>query len=330
MQQTRFKQVITQRGFKYAYYFAAAVPGKPTILFSHGFPTPAFVWRSQVAFFEALGFGIVAPDLLGYGSTDKPSDPTSYVGSGMAQDVVDVLDAEKVEKVVAVGHDWGSLIVSRLANYHPERLLGCVFFDIGYIPPAPYFRQKLVEVQESIGYDNLAYQRYFVEPEAHVLIEKNFDSFFSLIFPVDTATENIWREHMCEPGKTKAWIEANRTSELPPYMSPADKEEYRQALLGGGFCAPLCWYKVFVDKSSAEDDAKVPKSAVTLNQPILFVAFSKDPIGLPLFGTTMHEAYVKPDSNVTYKEVEADHWAVLSHAGELNKMLLEWIEELRI
>ena len=76
------------------------------MLFCHGFPTPAYVWNKVVPFFEPLGYGIVAPDLLGYGGTDKPTDPTFYIGSGHAQDVVDILDKENISKVIALGHDW--------------------------------------------------------------------------------------------------------------------------------------------------------------------------------------------------------------------------------
>jgi pimeloyl-ACP methyl ester carboxylesterase len=106
MDQSRFKQTKTQRGFTYSYYFAASDKGKPTLFFSHGFPTPAYLWRKQVAFFEPLGYGIVAPDLLGYGRTDKPTDPKFYVGSGLAKDVIDILDKENIRQVIAVGHDW--------------------------------------------------------------------------------------------------------------------------------------------------------------------------------------------------------------------------------
>ncbi|KAJ6461337.1 hypothetical protein C8R45DRAFT_786307, partial [Mycena sanguinolenta] len=75
MDQSHFKQTKTQRGFTYSYYFSVPVAGKPTLFFSHGFPTPAYLWNKQVPFFEQKAYGIIAPDLLGYGGTDKPSNP---------------------------------------------------------------------------------------------------------------------------------------------------------------------------------------------------------------------------------------------------------------
>ncbi len=105
MNPEHFKHVKTQRGFTYRYCFSAPAEGKP-LFFSHGFPSGSYLWLKQVAYFEPLGYGLVVPDLLAYGGTDKPTDPKFYVGSGLAQDIVDILDAEKVYKVIAIGHDW--------------------------------------------------------------------------------------------------------------------------------------------------------------------------------------------------------------------------------
>ena len=107
MDRTSYKTVTTKRGFTYSYY--ASVPEgstKPTLLFLHGFPSTSYDWRRQVEFFESKGFPVIVPDLLGYGGTDKPADAQFYKWGDMAGDVIDILDAEKVEKVIAIGHDW--------------------------------------------------------------------------------------------------------------------------------------------------------------------------------------------------------------------------------
>ncbi|KAF8210825.1 alpha/beta-hydrolase [Mycena galopus ATCC 62051] len=344
MDQNCFKQTKTQRGFTYSYYFSAPTGGKPTVFFSHGFPTPAYLWCKQIAFFETLGYGIIAPDLLGYGGSDKPTDPKFYIGSGLAQDAIDIFDEEKIDRVIAVGHDWGSRVISRIVNWYPDRLTSCAFFGVGYGPPASRYADPVVQsaqIKAAMRYDVLAYMQYFIQPDAPALMEKNFDSFFSLLFPVPETPdqrENIWKENMCVPGKAEAWINANRTTALPPHISPEahsigffDKEYYRNTLLSGGLTAPLCWYKVLVEECNQEDDAKVPKRLYNLNKPVLFVAFNKDPIGLPIFGKATHAEYVvEPDKNLTNKEVNGDHWAVMSHATELNKILLKWMEDLNV
>ena len=106
MDAASYKKHITTRGFTYSYYFSAAQPEKPTLVFLHGFPSSSWDWTSQATFFKARGYGLIIPDMLGYAGTDKPTDPKAYVGSGVAKDIVDIMDNESVQKAIAVGHDW--------------------------------------------------------------------------------------------------------------------------------------------------------------------------------------------------------------------------------
>lgn len=107
MDSSLYKDVKTTRGYSYHYYVTAGKDSsKPTILFLHGFPCSAQDWRKVVPYFEEAGYGVVVPDLLGYGGTDKPAETAEYRLSGICQDVVDVLDVEGSNKVIAIGHDW--------------------------------------------------------------------------------------------------------------------------------------------------------------------------------------------------------------------------------
>lgn len=106
MDPASYKDATTSRGLKYHYYYVAASGPQPTLLFLHGFPSTSYDWRHQVAFFQPRGYGILVPDLLGYGGTDKPDAPEEYAISRIVRDLVDVLDAEGIEKVVSIGHDW--------------------------------------------------------------------------------------------------------------------------------------------------------------------------------------------------------------------------------
>lgn len=101
-----YKELTTSRGFKYNYYFSPAQGSKPTLAFIHGFPSTAKDWRCIAPHFKNKGYGIIAPDMLGYGATDKPTDPAVFVWSLVVKDIVEILDAEKLDKVIAIGHDW--------------------------------------------------------------------------------------------------------------------------------------------------------------------------------------------------------------------------------
>lgn len=106
MDPSLYKQHTTTRGLKYNYFAAPGDAFKPTLLFVHGFPSTSHDWRLQVAFFKNAGYPIIVPDLLGYGSTDKPADSALYRYSAMCADIVEILDLEGARDVIAIGHDW--------------------------------------------------------------------------------------------------------------------------------------------------------------------------------------------------------------------------------
>lgn len=106
MESSLYKNFVTSRGIKYHYYYSAPVSAKPVVFFVHGFPCTSADWRKQATFFKEKGYGLVIPDLLGYGGTDKPADTAAYQMSKMSTDLIEILENEKVEKVIAVGHDW--------------------------------------------------------------------------------------------------------------------------------------------------------------------------------------------------------------------------------
>lgn len=101
-----YKTTTTTRGLTYRYWCAPARAGQPTLLLCHGFPCTAHDWRHVAPRLAARGLGVLAPDMLGYGGTDAPADPAAYVFSRMTRDLVDILDAERVPRAIAVGHDW--------------------------------------------------------------------------------------------------------------------------------------------------------------------------------------------------------------------------------
>ncbi|KAJ7889455.1 alpha/beta-hydrolase [Mycena olivaceomarginata] len=312
-------------GLTYSYFCSPSASSKPILFLSHGFPSASFLWRKQVPFFQQLGYGLIVPDHLGYGGTDKPTDPKLYVGRGLAADMVDILDAEGVTQVVAIGHDWGSYLVSRMLHYCPHRVSACAFFAVGYKPAEGDVNliTRTEQIKNVVGYDLLAYQRFFVQPDAPALIERNIDSFINLLYP---ETPELWKKNMSVDGGTRAWLEGNTITSLPSYMTPEDKEVLRKSLLSGGLSAPLCWYKAQVEEANLEEDAKLSPSARDIAQPFLYVAFTKDYLALPILSDPIHGKYVK--GPMTRKEIDGDHWGVMSHAAELNEILLEWMGSL--
>ena len=107
MDPTQYKDHQTSRGYNYHYFLALPnIAGKPILLLLHGFPSLSRDWQHVAKFFQSQGYGVLAPDLLGYGGTDKPTDAESYRMKQMSKDIIDILDHERIERAVVIGHDW--------------------------------------------------------------------------------------------------------------------------------------------------------------------------------------------------------------------------------
>ena len=100
------KHIELSDGTHYSYVYVAASAAKPTFLLLHGFPSSSYDWRHQVHALAANGFGLLVPDLLGYGDTDSPPDVEAYSFKRMSDHIAEMLAKEGIQKVIGVGHDW--------------------------------------------------------------------------------------------------------------------------------------------------------------------------------------------------------------------------------
>src|SRR5262249_595779 len=110
----------------------AGPPDAPAVLLLHGEPSWSFLYRSGIPVLTAAGLRAIAPDLTGFGRSDKPSDVGDHSYAAhvewtrrLAFDVLDLRD------VTLVGQDWGGLIGLRLAAEHPDRFAGIVAANTG-------------------------------------------------------------------------------------------------------------------------------------------------------------------------------------------------------
>lgn len=99
------KKAVLEDGTTYAYIFTSSETAKPTLLLLHGFPSASFDWRRIIPLLQKVGYGIIAPDLLGYGDTDKPTDLPAYAMGRIANHLREIVAKENVSQVVGVGHD---------------------------------------------------------------------------------------------------------------------------------------------------------------------------------------------------------------------------------
>jgi pimeloyl-ACP methyl ester carboxylesterase len=107
--------------------------GGETVLLVHGFPDTHALWRHQVAALNAAGYRTIAPDLRGFGGSDRPADTAAYTPDRSVADLLALLDRLGVERAHLVGHDWGSAVVQGMAMAAPERVAGLSLLSVGHL-----------------------------------------------------------------------------------------------------------------------------------------------------------------------------------------------------
>ena len=105
---------ITANGIRL--HIAEAGAG-PLVLLLHGFPEFWWSWRHQLTALADAGYRAVAPDLRGYGASDKP--PRGYDAPTLTSDVAGMVRALGERDAIVVGHDWGGHLAWSLAVLHP-------------------------------------------------------------------------------------------------------------------------------------------------------------------------------------------------------------------
>jgi soluble epoxide hydrolase/lipid-phosphate phosphatase len=108
MEKLERKTLTTTRSLQYTYYVSPpSNTNLPTVLLLHGWPDDAHMWSDLINnHLLPAGYGVLAPDCLGYSGTSKPTTTSSYNSEGMSADLCEILDAEHLPKVISLGHDW--------------------------------------------------------------------------------------------------------------------------------------------------------------------------------------------------------------------------------
>jgi pimeloyl-ACP methyl ester carboxylesterase len=105
--------------------------GRPVLLM-HGWPDSHLLWRHQVEALTKAGFRTIAPDLRGFGESDKPEDVNAYKVAHTVTDMLLVLDACNVEQADVVCHDWGAVAGWGLTAFVPDRVRRLAALSVGH------------------------------------------------------------------------------------------------------------------------------------------------------------------------------------------------------
>ncbi|APA13329.1 hypothetical protein SS1G_08093 [Sclerotinia sclerotiorum 1980 UF-70] len=321
----------TSRSFTYSYiHIEPSTPSKPYILFLHGFPSSSHDWRHQITYLSSKCYGIIAPDLLGYGGTSKPFSIESYKFKDMASDLHEILSLHSISashKVLGVGHDWGSSMLSRMVNYYPELFEKLVFLDIGYqAPGGPGFNSDLVrminaQIKEMAGYEVFGYFLFMDEEGSAELMDKNPESVMSLFYSLDS---DLGKENLGATGGFRKWLDGSMIAPYPAFVKDEDVASFKALFSpeNEGFGAAKNWYTAQLHGINVADDQAIPKEKAILHQPTLLVT-STNYASLSANFASQMKPYV---SNLRVENWEAGHWIQLEKSEETNVLLGEFFE----
>jgi haloalkane dehalogenase len=111
---------VTVDGLRMAYLDVGPTSG-PTILLLHGEPAWSYLYRRMIPPLVAAGFRCIAPDLIGFGRSDKPTDVAAYSYNGHVSWLHEFLDVIKLGPSVLFAQDWGGLLGLRLVAERPDQ-----------------------------------------------------------------------------------------------------------------------------------------------------------------------------------------------------------------
>jgi pimeloyl-ACP methyl ester carboxylesterase len=117
-------------------YYEKAGSGTAPIVLVHGFGASSFSWRNNLGSIAAAGYTVYAPDMRGFGLSDKSWDG-SMAHEAQADRLAAFMDAVGIDRAVLAGNSMGGNIIAHFALKYPDRVRGLIFVDAAIYTGAP-------------------------------------------------------------------------------------------------------------------------------------------------------------------------------------------------
>ncbi|EMY78458.1 haloalkane dehalogenase [Leptospira weilii serovar Ranarum str. ICFT] len=134
---------VEVRNLRMHYLDEGNAEGKETILLLHGEPSWSYLYRKMIPPLSAVGYRVIAPDLIGFGKSDKPDDPDFFSYQAHMDWLKEFVEKLNLRNVTLFCQDWGGLLGLRLAAESQERFSRIVaantFLPTGDVPPKEEF-----------------------------------------------------------------------------------------------------------------------------------------------------------------------------------------------
>jgi len=248
----------------------------PLVVLCHGFPECWYSWRHQLPALAEAGFHAVAPDMRGYGQSDRPDAIDQYTLVHLVGDMVGLLDALGAESAVIAGHDWGAPVAWHAALLRPDRFRAVIGLSVPFRPRGAV-RPTTVMPQTD---DAVFYQLYFQTPGvAEAEFERDVRTtlrrlLYSASGDAPRGDASIVKPDTVGmvPRRGGFLSRSMDASSLPPWLTEADLEFFVGEFARTGFRGGLNWYRN-IDRNW---ELLAPFAGACVNVPALYIAGDRD------------------------------------------------------
>jgi pimeloyl-ACP methyl ester carboxylesterase len=298
----------------------------PLVVLCHGFPECWYSWRHQLGALAEGGFRAVAPDLRGYGRSDRPEEMEKYTVLHNVGDVVGLLDALGVERAVIAGHDVGATVAWQAALLRPDRFRGVIALSVPFRPRGfgGSVRPTTIMPQNE---NAVFYQLYLQTPEAEAALERDVrrtirSSLYSLSGDRPQPTGGGASYTGMVPRKGGPVL--TNPESLPAWITESDVEVYVAEFAHSGFRGPLAWYRN-IDRSW---ELLAAFGGATVSIPALYIAGTRD------FVVAVNEQFIAQQSTLVPKVRPTitlpgcGHWTEQERAPDVSAAMIDFLRHL--
>ncbi|MFC0866214.1 alpha/beta fold hydrolase [Sphaerimonospora cavernae] len=296
----------------------------PAVVMCHGFPGLAYSWRHQMPVLAGNGFRAVAPDMRGYGGTDRPADPRDYARGATVADMVGLLDALEIEDAVFVGHDFGAALVWDLPQWAPGRVRALIQLSVPRRGDSPVLPSTANAAQAEKHFFHL---HYFQRPGvADAELDADPAGFLRRVFWA-LSGEYRYLDIFRHPSEGNGYLDVlPEAPPLPwPWLSEAEFDHYVEVFTRTGFTGGLNWYRA-ADHIWREKRQR-PDEPVTL--PVCFVTGDRDPVRQIVGADSMNDMRASvPGLAEVHVIPGAGHFVQMEAADQVNQIMLGFLTGL--
>jgi pimeloyl-ACP methyl ester carboxylesterase len=302
-----------------------AVAGEgPLVVLCHGFPESWYSWRHQLKALAEAGYCAVAPDMRGYGQTEKPDAIDQYTLFHLTGDMVGLVDGLGYSSAVIVGHDWGAPVAWHSALFRPDKFKAVAGLSVPFRPRGDAPPTSVMPQSENAVF----YQLYFQQPGvAEAEYEKDVRR------SVSTTLLGIGGNSYIEPTSVGmvprggSWLDPlNPPDALPPWITETDIDFYASEFRRSGFRGGLNWYRN-IDRNW---ELLAPWAGAKINVPALYIAGDRDlVVRFPWYDKLIPNLrHFVPKLRETIMLPGCGHWTQQERPDQVNAALIKFLKEL--